>query len=388
MSVDLDTIDRASIEFGLDDSYGMVAPVDLAEVDYRTLLLGMKPDRTYHFRIVVESGSTEHVSEDYVIVTGPNTSPVAVRDFNIIDDSAREPGFIVASYWQGEGSSVAFILDRDGEIVWYHDFEISVGDGASDRGICRARMSADGKHMWMVVSSNQGGTVRSVTMDSLNEVAYEGTVGSHDITPVSGATMAYLDYGENDCDSNFEIDPSGNPQEVAEGTDFVNSASCHGNALRYSEAEDVYTFSDVNTDIYIVERSTGQRSWRLTDIVESNDAWGGTHHGHHLLDDTILIFGNRGGEGSASIVKEYTLGGAEILSYDSGLSAVNLGDVQRLPGGNTLVSYSNDESYIHEIDRNGNVVLEIDLGAGADGPALGYTLWRAFLYGPPSDISL
>ena len=58
---------------------------------------------------------------------------------------------------------------------------MSGGGMGGDGGVCRARMSADGKHMWMVVSSNQGGLVRSVTMDSLDEVVYEGTVASHDM---------------------------------------------------------------------------------------------------------------------------------------------------------------------------------------------------------------
>ena len=145
----------------------------------------------------------------------------------------------------------------------------------------------------------------------------------------------------------------------------------------------MYTLSEVSSDIYIVDRSSGNLEWRLTDIVGSNQAWGGTSHGHHLLDESILVFGNNGGN-NASGVYEYTLDGQEIMSYDSGLTAQNLGDVQRLPGGNTLVSYSNDDSIIHEIDQNGNLVLEIDLGD----PALAHTLWRESLYGPPPDILL
>ena len=76
---------------------------------------------------------------------------------------------------------------------------------------------------------------------------------------------------------------------------------------------------------------------------------------------------------------------------DSGLTAQNLGDVQRLPGGNTLVTYSNDDSVIHEITHdqgNPRLVLEIDLGAEMRGPSLGYSMWRETLYGPPSDIDL
>jgi hypothetical protein len=41
-TTDLPGLTEASIEFGLDENYGMTAPVDLGEVNYRTLLLGMK----------------------------------------------------------------------------------------------------------------------------------------------------------------------------------------------------------------------------------------------------------------------------------------------------------------------------------------------------------
>ena len=224
-------------------------------------------------------------------------------------------------------------------------------------------------------------------MDSLEEVTYQGTGASHDITPVSGATMAYLDYGERDCNSIFEIDPQGTPREVAEGADFVPAGGmCHGNALRYSQKEDAYTYSEVGSGIYVIDRKTGTLQWKLTDKLAAS-AGGGTNHGHHLLDNSIVIFANRGGS-NASAVFEYGLDGKKIMSYDSGRSAQNLGDVQRLPGGSTLVSYSSSQSYIHEIDENQKLVLEIDLGAGSNGPSLGYALWRASLYGPPPDIGL
>ena len=46
------------------------APVDLAEPDYRTLLLGMKPNTEYHFRILAKAGNTVYRSNDYKIETG------------------------------------------------------------------------------------------------------------------------------------------------------------------------------------------------------------------------------------------------------------------------------------------------------------------------------
>jgi hypothetical protein len=55
-----------------------------------------------------------------------------------------------------------------------------------------------------------------------------------------------------------------------------------------------------------------------------------------------------------------------------------------LPGGNTLVTYSND-GVIKEIDPQRNVVLEIN---GSNNARFGYALWTDSLYGPPPDTGL
>jgi hypothetical protein len=375
-------ISQAHIELGLDTSYGMTAPVDLAEPGYRTLLLGMKPDQSYHFRIVAGDGTTSYTSDDYVLQTGPATTLVSLGSFRPIVEAARERGFIVASYWRGDGSAVPFIVDADGEIVWWYE--------SSTNGIARARMSADGKNMWIIAASNMGAALQRVSLDTLDAQTYRELIGSHDLTPVSGATMAFLEYGESDCDSIYEVDPSGQAREVFESQGAVGSGGgggpggggCHANALRYSQAEGVYTFSDVRSDILVVDRG-GAVQWRLTERVNGGiAAWGGSQHGHQLLDDSFIVFANGGGQGGmASAFIEYSLDGDEIGRYDSGHFSQNLGDVQRLPGGNTLITYSND-SIIHEIDAQGELVLEIDGG----GSSFGYPLWRASLYGPPPDI--
>src|SRR5580704_11047187 len=48
---------EAHINFGLDTSYGMTAPVDLTQPSYRTLLLGMKPSKQYHFQLSATSAT-------------------------------------------------------------------------------------------------------------------------------------------------------------------------------------------------------------------------------------------------------------------------------------------------------------------------------------------
>lgn len=369
-------VESATIEFGLDTSYGMTAPVDLTAADFRTLLLGMKPASSYHFRVSAVSGGTSYTSDDYVIETGPPTSDVSMGEFTIQQPEAYERGFMILSYWQGTGSSMVFVLDADGDIVWWYD--------SGSNGIARARMSADGKNMWMISPNNNGGPLQRVSMDTLDAQTYSNAVGSHDMTPVSGATMAYLEYGESDCDSIFEIDPSGTTTEVFESDDFLGGGGmCHANALRYSKTEDVFTLTDVSQDVLVVSRA-GEVEWRLSELLPGGMAThGGRQHGQQLLDESMLVFANAGGGQNISAAVEYNLEGEEIWRYEAGLYTANLGDVQRLPGGNTLITFAND-SVVHQVDQEKNVVLEFD-GNGAN---IGYVLWTPSLYEPTPDQDL
>ena len=376
-SVSSGTVTEAYIDFGLDTGYGMTASVDLSEANYRTLLLGMKPSRTYHFQVVAVVDGTAVSSGDYTVDTGPGTNLATLSSFDVLDDSAIERGFIITEYFQssvgggGGGGSIVFIIDADGDIVWWYQSSMS--------SLARARMSADGKYMWMVISGLSGASLERVTMDTLDAQSFNVSA-SHDITAVSGSTMAFLEYGESDCNSIFEIGADGTTREVFESSDYL-SGQCHGNAVRYSANEDVYTYSDHQNDIFVVNRD-GSVAWKLTDLVGSNSTWGGAQHGHQLLDDSILIFANNGGSGGAAAIEYSLSNGSEMMRYAPGISTSNLGDVQRLPGGNTLVTFSTSAK-IHEIDASGNPVLTIETGS-----TVGYSMWRPSLYGAPPDIAL
>ena len=81
----------------------MTAPVDIALADHRTLLLGMKPAKTYHFRVVARDATMTYTSGDYTVMTGPATTTVSISRFQVMNATARKRGFIVTSYWQGSG---------------------------------------------------------------------------------------------------------------------------------------------------------------------------------------------------------------------------------------------------------------------------------------------
>ncbi len=386
-STRLSALSEAYIEFGLDTGYGMRAPVDLNEPDFRTLLLGMKGSRDYHFRVVANSGGTEYKSDDYLLTTGPVTNLVRVDQLNVDNEAARARGFITSSLFQamgggggffppfgGSGGALAFIADADGDIVWWYSPSLSTAT--------RARMSYDGKHMWMVtVGMEMGGSsgVERVSMDGLDAQSFI-TPATHDITPATGNVMAFPAGGFNGCVVITEVTPDGTMTPVFDTNQIWANDACHANAIRYSEAENVYTLSDLTQgDIIMVDRATGTVTSRLSDF--SFD-WGSHQHGHHLLSDSIVIFNNGHRIAQEISLDRGTLQSSEIWRYSSAFSSEVLGDVQRLPNGNTLVTYSTAGA-VHEVDASGNRVMEMRFSQSS-----GYALWRGSLYGLPPDVTL
>ena len=124
----------------------MTAPVDLTAAMYKTLLLGMKPAKTYHFRVVATDASQTYTSDDQTVTTGAKTTLVSLSSFTVKDATKVDKGFFVSSFWQGSGAAVPFIFDSDGDVVWWY----AKGSGETTDGISRARMSADAKNIWLV----------------------------------------------------------------------------------------------------------------------------------------------------------------------------------------------------------------------------------------------
>jgi hypothetical protein len=341
----------------------------------------MKPAKAYHFRVVATVGGTTYMSDDQTVTTGAKITSTPITSFSVKNAASLTKGFFVTSFWNGTGKTVPFIFDTDGDVVWWY----TPASSESTDGISRARMSADAQSIWLVNETLSGTPLRRVTIDGLMTQTYSNTKASHDITAVTADTMAYLDYGETDCNSIFEINAAGTTKEVFEATNMTSTGTgmnnCHGNAVRYSKKEDQYTYSDWQKELAVVSRA-GTLQWKLTQKVSGgNSAWGGVQHGHQLLDNSIILFANNGAGSNMSQAYEFGLDGHLIKKFKSNGSATNFGDVQRLANGNTVITYSTS-GLLQIVDANDAVVLEVK-GSGS----FGYVEFRESLYGAPLDIN-
>ena len=398
------TLDSARIEFGRQPgSYEYSAPVDLAEPNYRTLLLGMKEATTYYVQVFGESGGTTLSSEVLTVETGnlPNSTPnVTVNDVNA---SALYGGFTINCTGVGgiggtQGSGVAFIIDQDGDAVWSYDLAGTVVSGCS-----RARMSYDGKDMWIGNFSNVSpdGALMRLRMDGLTNETYSFPGRHHDFTVLPNNNVLFQEQenggmgmggADEGPDIIRELDVNtGTAREIYhENTDFseqIAESGAHTNYIKYVPHLNAISFSmrHTSTIAVITYPEVGETAELLMvfggPLTDFDFSWE-IQHGHEVLENSILIFNNNaeGSFGESAVLEyEYDLAtgtGTKVLDYRSGNSSGAFGDAHRLPNGNTFITYSTAGVW-HEIDAAGTLLREMT----TDG--LGYSQHRKELYGPP-----
>ena len=393
----------ASIKFGLDTNYGMTAPVDLTQTNYRTLLLGMKASKTYHYQITVTNSSGSCSSADQMITTGakPNGGGLPTLTITTNNKAALWGGFLVIGSYQG-ATNQSFILDADGDFVWWY------GDGSDG---CGTRMSYDGKYMWINngnVPATTGSThVHRVTMDGMTDTDFSTPFNnmSHQVTPLPDGSVAFYSSGSNGCDD-IKIFPA-NGTATSTATTVVNArtahggtGACHVNNIEYSQTDDTLVFSDLDNDCLTkVSKTTGSTVWVLNGNTMgitstfTGDLWSGGEHGFHMLSTTDILLFNNNDSASSSQALELTLDttakkSTKKWSYtpSTAVPVMVLGDVQRMTtagpsgagNGNTMVDFGTGNK-VHEVDANGNLLQEIK----SQYP-FGFMEKRASLYGAPT----
>jgi hypothetical protein len=406
----------AEINFGRDTSYGMTAPVDLTQPDYRTLLLGMKASRAYHLQIVASNGSDSCTSGDYTLNTGALTNGLPTPTITTNNAAALYGGFLVTGQYTGvilgtgTTGAPAFIFDKDGNYVWWYTVANSDATGVT--------MSYDGHYIWINNADvpNKTAVVHRVSMDGLSDEDHSAEfIGlSHQLTVLPDETVAFYAYGTNGCDDIKLRAPDGTVTTVVNArAAHGGTAACHLNGIFYSSSDDTLVFSDLDNNCLTKITRSGATVWVLnggngvtSSFSDGSVIWRGGEHGFHILGlDDFVIFNNNStkpagspagwlaaaaGDGSGSYAIEVKLDltavtATQIWSYQgtdpsTGYMTIPddvLGDVQRLPNGNTMVDFAS-KGTIQEVDASGNLLQEIRMPT-----SFGYMQKRATLYGPP-----
>ena len=381
-------------------NHGGIAPVELGGGEQRTQLVGLKPSQNYTFHVEATSASgTTCRSADQALATGALSGAPSVTRHAVVE-AAQARGFIVTC--GGFGSSgPAVMIDADGDVVWASPAPVSCS---------RARLDYAAKNVWMLATnpSNSGGDLRVVSLDGQSTRSnFAGLERAHhDLIALEDGGVAVFVWSSGGLDPESDliaVTPDGATRRLFHvGSNLYaggqsafggNAKSYHCNSVTHRVADGSFTIGDRNPNLFVHVDRNGTPLWQFGGSCSNARAplcaagsWQ-INHGHHLLDDGTFVFFNNTSMGAttASNALEFQLTtsgamGATAREQWPGTAREHsdtLGDVQRLPNGNTLVTFSNN-GMIYELDPAWNVVQTLAASS------FGYSEWRETLYGAPS----
>lgn len=399
-ATNLEGADRATIQFGTATRYLYEAPVAWDEVDHRTLLVGMPADTEVHYRVIVWAGEHACVSADSEYVTGGPVAGVLARVPTQDGPSpvAPAPGFII-----GGRSDVAYIVSKEGEVVWAHRFPAS---------LTRVTLSWDGKYVLArdmgPFNAGAGGSLFRVNMDGTDERRLSLSGGHHhDFTSTPEGIVYIAKDAPDSCDSLYTARVDGsdsaplvNLAVVFDKFDFGGGAitleRCHVNYVRYYHDTERFSVSDREKDAIAIFSKTGAllasigaapRQTTPNHVLAQgadssvNAPWR-VQHGHDwYAPNKLVLWSNGPFQKGQSRLLHYTLSGNTATldwQYTATGTSSTLGDGFRLPNGNFLGANTTTGT-VHEIDGKMKLVRSYS------GLTRAYPVYRRTLYGSPSD---
>lgn len=399
------SVEEGWIEFGLDTGYGLEAPATLApDGSFSAILLGMKPSREYHYRVAgVLDGATAY-GDDEVLATGLGPSELPELTVPIADPELSAGGYYVLSMLSFPAAAV--IVDSDGDYVWWQLMDVA------ELELARAVLSRDRQYVrYMSLVEEESGDLQhalfQMELDGSSVDTMTVAQSHHDFVELPDGTLTVIAHDERTVDDEtvvgdrlVEYGTDGSEVEIWSIWDYMEyqepvnpdagTTWSHANALDYSPEDDTYTLSVRNFDMVLtIDRAAGEVLETIGGTGSDFELVGGDaewFHKAHQFDregDELLVFSNGFDVQTGSQVLGYELdadaGEASMLwSYRAAfpLYCYTYGDVNRLPSGNVVVTWST-AGQMEEVTWAGDVVwqLKANLGAG-----FGYTTWMESLY--------
>lgn len=395
------------VEYG--DGFALSAPELRGADEHRVLLLGLPQLTEVTLRPVIQRGGER--------VPGPERSeesrtlPPDLPEFQLsVYEPEQDAGGYVLASTVGNPRSVV-ILNRQGEIVWYHVPEeplVAVDPELNHHG--------PGLLLNLTTAERDLdiGVLRSVGMDGEITRDLRLPLAHHVFEQLGGDRYAYLamDLSEGPegqpvvGDALTLIDGLGNSEVLwsswdtftwdgveeaqedfyPQGYDFT-----HGNGLFYDAEAGTLLYSTRNLSTLVeldaqsgeVVRMIGEQGG--TTFSPSDAAFSHQHCPTRTADGTLLVFDNgepsKPGHPVTSVVREYEEGEGSLTELDrlplrQNLSVAVLGCAERIDGGHTLSDWGSAGELV-EFDADGEIVWQL---SGRAGVVLGNTTWIPDLY--------
>ena len=363
------------VEFQVDEDWLSSPTRELDAGEQQELLLGVPYDHEVTFRLVADRGGEIWTSPELTAHTDEAPQGVFLSALVSADATSWEPTmeYVVATVSWNRGWTV--IIDRDGRLVWATVAPQGRTSLYSRPSYSRTDILVDHNSYWAIYDNGAASQIVRMKIDGSVVETYD-TPGLHhpfvelaDGALVWGAAVGYMETVE-------KLPPGGAQESLWSCQDFHDEIGvvnyCQSNTLFWNEADDTFLIS-LYSDETIVEfdHATGETvryfghmpgAWTF-DPPDSAFHW--QHGGHYTDAGTLITSSHVTANSDECVVREYALDEPdetleEIWSYGVGLGveAGEMGEVHRLPGGNTLHNYGTG-GRLKEVTPDGTVVWEV-----------------------------
>ena len=389
----------AFVAFGTTEDIGNSSRATIDDDGHaRALLVGMKSQRTYLYRITEVGDEGRLRSEMHELQTGGLQRSDVEVVLKVADPAGARRRFVATSLYSNQ--SAAVIVDGDGDIVWSHQPDL----GWSNHFVTRVRPFRLGEWVTYNVGGGQAQglpepdptrAIVRVSLDGTREHVLDLPDTHHDFFELGDGTLALLKYDRREVDGQtyigdavVEVSPDGTERQIWTAWDHFEldpdnvvgplASWSHANAIYFDKEDEAYYVSLRNFDCIVkIDQSTGDQVWALggeySDFALSDGSTALFHHQHQfeLLDDGIVVFDNGLVETQDSRVVQYRLDPEQGLATrvwerhaQPALFCAALGDVDRLDNGNTLITWSS-AGQLEEVNPAGDVVWRVRAELGA-----------------------
>lgn len=388
------------ITYSVEGQEDRVVHSDGSGTEHRVWLKGLRAQTQVEYRLCIDTAIQGWCSGLRLVETGSLPPELPEMVLSSHDPEGSAGGYTTFSVI-GEEAGFPVIVDEEGQYVWFYL-------GQSDEPSTRAVLSQDRASVligrYSLLEENPG---------SIYRIAYDGSevldipapdLGL-DFTEVEPGSYAYISGETREYDGGriilgntlVELDEGGEPRTVwSVFDDFAPDLASefppyspgpgiepveewtHFNGLSYDERTDAYLLTNASPALQMVvciDRATGELRWVLgsaeSDFVEVGaDPMIHAPHSAQMLEDGVLVFNRGDFQNGCSRANEIALdlddwSAETVWEYSSEECIINylLGHTERLPGGNTVTTFTT-AGQIDEVTPDGELVWRVSAVVG------------------------
>jgi len=366
----------AYVEFSVDEGVWMASPaVQLAIGAADALLLGVPYDTDVTFRVVNDFGEGPLASDEVTAHTGLADEDLIVPELLSTDPAGWDPSLQYVLVGSSDYRGWTTIVDRQARVVWARQ---TPGLNAT----LYSRPSYDGTDLlidhntyWAIFDDGDASQVVRMKIDGSELAVYDTPGLHHPFTEIADGSIVW---GAADglTETLEKLTPDGVQEQIWACEAFHDAVGvdqyCQSNTVYWHEPDDTFLFSLYSDETIVeIDHATGETlryfghlpgAWTF-DPEDAAFHW--QHGGHYTAAGTLITSSHADASSDECVVREYELDAGnqtlvELWSFGVGLGveAETMGEVHRLPGGNTLHNYG-DGGRLREVQPDGTVVWDI-----------------------------